>query len=197
MRVGLLHLGQSVDFVESITFLRSPVLAILAIAWVFLLRKVSLLARANQLRAASTARSNLASGIRRKGDSLCLVYPNINDNVIGVVGFRWQVAACPVWTVRSRETEYLPGAPRVAMLLAQKAEGNQLDHWDAHSARRPAPAWGTGRASLRSPGCLSRRPREWSRQVCASSAAARGPGCQGCAGRLPFVRCGLQAGRRE
>jgi hypothetical protein len=57
MRVGLLHLGQSVDFVVSITFLRSPVLAILAIAWEFLLRKVSLLARANQLRAASTARS--------------------------------------------------------------------------------------------------------------------------------------------
>src|SRR5271157_5533234 len=31
MRVGFLHLGQSVDFVVSITFLRSPVLAILAI----------------------------------------------------------------------------------------------------------------------------------------------------------------------
>jgi len=45
MRVGLLHLGQSVDFVVSI-FLRSPVLAILAIAWVFLLRKVSLLTSA-------------------------------------------------------------------------------------------------------------------------------------------------------
>jgi hypothetical protein len=37
MRVGLLHLGQSVDFVVSITFLRSPVLAILAIDSVFLL----------------------------------------------------------------------------------------------------------------------------------------------------------------
>jgi hypothetical protein len=57
MRVGLLHLGQSVDFVVSITFLRSPVLAILAIAWVFLLRRVSLLTRAKSLRAASTARS--------------------------------------------------------------------------------------------------------------------------------------------
>ena len=31
MRVGLLHFGQSVDFVVSISFLRSPVLAILAI----------------------------------------------------------------------------------------------------------------------------------------------------------------------
>jgi hypothetical protein len=37
MRVGLLHFGQSVDFVVSITFLRSPVLAILAIGRVFLL----------------------------------------------------------------------------------------------------------------------------------------------------------------
>ena len=37
MRVGLLHLGQSVDFVVSITFLRSPVFAILAIGWVDLL----------------------------------------------------------------------------------------------------------------------------------------------------------------
>src|ERR1035438_5579773 len=58
MRVGLLHFGQSVDFVVSITFLRSPVLAILAIgslvspSW-----GVSLLTRANILHAASTARS--------------------------------------------------------------------------------------------------------------------------------------------
>ena len=37
MRVGLLHLGQSVDFVVSITFLRSPVFAILAICGVVLL----------------------------------------------------------------------------------------------------------------------------------------------------------------
>src|ERR1700759_188974 len=37
MRVGLLHLGQSVDFVVSITFLRSPVLAILAIGAMILL----------------------------------------------------------------------------------------------------------------------------------------------------------------
>jgi hypothetical protein len=42
MRVGLLHLGQSVDFVVSITFLRSPVFAILAIGRVFLLLGVSL-----------------------------------------------------------------------------------------------------------------------------------------------------------
>ena len=32
MRVGLLHFGQSVDFVVSIAFLRSPVFAILAIS---------------------------------------------------------------------------------------------------------------------------------------------------------------------
>src|ERR1700758_5850304 len=37
MRVGLLHLGQSVDLVVSIAFLRSPVLAILAIGRMFLL----------------------------------------------------------------------------------------------------------------------------------------------------------------
>ena len=37
MRVGLLHLGQSVDFVVSISFLRSPVFAIFAIGGVFLL----------------------------------------------------------------------------------------------------------------------------------------------------------------
>src|SRR5215469_15844315 len=43
MRVGLLHLGQSVDLVVSITFLRSPVFAILAMVRVFLLRGVSLL----------------------------------------------------------------------------------------------------------------------------------------------------------
>src|ERR1017187_221898 len=42
MRVGLLHLGQSVDFVVSITFLRSPVFAIFAMGRVFLLRGVSL-----------------------------------------------------------------------------------------------------------------------------------------------------------
>jgi hypothetical protein len=42
MRVGLLHLGQSVDFVVSMIFLRSPVFAILAIGRVFLLLGVSL-----------------------------------------------------------------------------------------------------------------------------------------------------------
>src|SRR5208337_5241653 len=42
MRVGFEHLGQSVDFVVSITFLRSPVLAILAMGRGFLLLRVSL-----------------------------------------------------------------------------------------------------------------------------------------------------------
>jgi hypothetical protein len=42
MRVGLLHLGQSVDFVVSITFLRSPVFAIFAMIRVFLLLGLSL-----------------------------------------------------------------------------------------------------------------------------------------------------------
>jgi hypothetical protein len=45
----LLHLGQSVDFVVSIAFLRSPVLAILAIGRVFLLWKLSLHTRAGVL----------------------------------------------------------------------------------------------------------------------------------------------------
>src|SRR5579863_6256549 len=47
MRVGLLHLGQSVDFVVSITFLRSPVFATLAIGRVFLLLGLSLHTRAS------------------------------------------------------------------------------------------------------------------------------------------------------
>src|ERR1035437_5336850 len=42
MRVGFLHLGQSVDFVVSISFLRSPVFAIFAMGRVFLLLGVSL-----------------------------------------------------------------------------------------------------------------------------------------------------------
>src|ERR1017187_4640449 len=42
MRVGFLHLGQSVDFVVSISFLRSPVFAIFAMCRVFLLQGVSL-----------------------------------------------------------------------------------------------------------------------------------------------------------
>ena len=48
MRVGFPHLGQSVDFVVSITFLRSPVFAIFAIGRVFLLRWVSLHSRATE-----------------------------------------------------------------------------------------------------------------------------------------------------
>ena len=59
MRVGLLHLGQSVDFVVSITFLRSPVFAIFAICWVFLLR--GCLCTHPPGRTASTARSGAAS----------------------------------------------------------------------------------------------------------------------------------------
>src|SRR5271165_3276464 len=58
MRVALLHFGQSVDFVVSITFLRSPVFATLAIVRVFLLLGVSLHTRAKPLRAASTSRSH-------------------------------------------------------------------------------------------------------------------------------------------
>src|SRR5580692_6208239 len=54
MRVGLLHFGQSVDFVVSITFLRSPVLAILAIFALLLLLRC--LCSHPPWRTASTAR---------------------------------------------------------------------------------------------------------------------------------------------
>jgi hypothetical protein len=47
MRVGLLHLGQSVDFVVSLIFLRSPVFAILAIGGGSLLLIVSAHIRIN------------------------------------------------------------------------------------------------------------------------------------------------------
>lgn len=46
MRVGLLHLGQSVDLVVSISFLRSPVFAIFAMGLVVLLVGLSLHTRA-------------------------------------------------------------------------------------------------------------------------------------------------------
>src|ERR1019366_2097183 len=49
MRVGFLHLGQSVDFVVSISFLRSPVFAILAIGRVVLLLWVSLHTRTTKV----------------------------------------------------------------------------------------------------------------------------------------------------
>ena len=49
MRVGLLHFGQSVDFVVSITFLRSPVFAIFAIGRVFLLQRGCLCTHAQWL----------------------------------------------------------------------------------------------------------------------------------------------------
>jgi hypothetical protein len=70
MRVGLLHLGQSVDFVVSITFLRSPVLAILAIGRVFLLLWVSLRTRANNARGFNGAAGDTSS----QPDSLPSVY---------------------------------------------------------------------------------------------------------------------------
>src|ERR1035441_9904434 len=57
MRVGLLHFGQSVDFVVSITFLRSPVLAILAIGSLVSPSWGCLCSHAPTSCAASTARS--------------------------------------------------------------------------------------------------------------------------------------------
>lgn len=77
MRVGLLHLGQSVDFVVSITFLRSPVFAIFAMPGVVLLLEVSLLTQA-RLPAASTARYydplDLLTQLQHDHDSLISVY---------------------------------------------------------------------------------------------------------------------------
>src|SRR5581483_1344180 len=78
MRVGLLHLGQSVDFVVSITFLRSPVFAIFAMGRVFLLRRVSLLARAKlcaRLQRRGRLLTSDCNGIAwRQRDSLLSVY---------------------------------------------------------------------------------------------------------------------------
>src|SRR5579859_4361065 len=76
MRVGLLHLGQSVDFVVSITFLRSPVFAIFAMCRVVLLR--GCLCTQSPRRPASTARSWAAFGCNwiawKERDSLGSVY---------------------------------------------------------------------------------------------------------------------------
>src|ERR1700738_80277 len=91
MRVGLLHLGQSVDFVVSITFWRSPVFAIFAMGWLVLLLGLSLHTRTVGVPirqfpglwfdegrvAASTARSWRSArsyGNKRERDSLLPVY---------------------------------------------------------------------------------------------------------------------------
>src|ERR1035437_9719821 len=83
MRVGLLHLGQSVDFVVSITFLRSPVFAILAIGWVFLLLwGVSAHTRNNSARGFNGAvgcSSRFASNDLRELDSLLQVYNRLRQ----------------------------------------------------------------------------------------------------------------------
>src|SRR5579862_2915608 len=71
MRVGLLHLGQSVDFVVSITFLRSPVFAIFAMVRVFLLRGVSLHSRATDY-ARLQRRGHLLPYIEMEGAGLAL-----------------------------------------------------------------------------------------------------------------------------
>jgi hypothetical protein len=62
--VGLLHLGQSVDFVVSITFLRSPVFAIFAMGRVFLLLGLSL-HTSEMSRTASTARPWTSLGMQK------------------------------------------------------------------------------------------------------------------------------------
>jgi hypothetical protein len=85
MRVGLWHLGQSVDFVVSMIFLRSPVFAILAIGWVILLLGLSLHTSdatppaskdrspgTQLLRTASTARLGLFSHIKRNAKEVRL-----------------------------------------------------------------------------------------------------------------------------
>ena len=78
MRVGFEHLGQSVDFVVSITFLRSPVLAILAMGEGFLLLEVSLhaSATADGFNGAVLARLQAQSFVRSERDSLLPVYMN-------------------------------------------------------------------------------------------------------------------------
>src|SRR5208283_140460 len=73
IRVGLLHLGQSVDFVVSITFLRSPVFAIFAIGWVFLLQ------------GGVSAHIRRGGRLQRRG----LVLPNNAMELRGSSGTRW------------------------------------------------------------------------------------------------------------
>jgi hypothetical protein len=96
MRVGLPHLGQSVDFVVSMIFLRSPVFAIFAIGSVFLLQNclcshascsgAQFRLRLGGISAASTARPLLigqgyqtwtASDLPEAQDSLLSVYMSL------------------------------------------------------------------------------------------------------------------------
>src|ERR1700682_4625763 len=91
MRVGLLHLGQSVDLVVSITFWRSPVFAIFAMGCLVLLLGLSLHTRTETV-AASTARSccsALSVGTKRKRDSLGPVYIRPDSSVPGALSSVW------------------------------------------------------------------------------------------------------------
>src|ERR1039458_8499472 len=93
MRVGFLHFGQSVDFVVSISFLRSPVLAILAIGCVFLLLGLSLHTSATADGFNGTvlacSRSNTQSLVGGQRDSLPPVYMKQARSALVRLACRW------------------------------------------------------------------------------------------------------------
>lgn len=107
-RVGLLHLGQSVDLVVSMIFLRSPVFAILAIFGCFSLW-CCLCSRAQRLHTASTPSLHTCRHALREAkaqDSLFSVYMNAGCQVSGRLELPPATAAAD-WTalfatVRSR-----------------------------------------------------------------------------------------------
>src|SRR5512146_1679218 len=151
MRVGLPHLGQSVDFVVSITFLRSPVLAIFAMGRVFLLLGgVSALTR-NAMRAASTARSCAAlqcNEIARKArDSLRLVYMNPAGGFSSAAWFRWpeqmkiQTAQCCPAASQVRCLD----SRRAASLWASAQVSSCRDHAGREEPSNSAPLKGASR----------------------------------------------------
>src|SRR5579871_2015845 len=174
MRVGLLHLGQSVDFVVSMTFLRSPVFAIFAMLEVVLLLGV-VSAHASARRAASTARSLGDRSACKCGsderDSLSPVYMKlISRSVPDRPGWR-RAAAAPLvagWRVDPPAT---PAEMAVLRLSPAASPGGQ------RGCRRAA-VWGNARASW----CLGdsgRHRRGASRRERPRSAAERVPACRG------------------
>src|ERR1700677_4839199 len=160
MRVGLLHLGQSVDFVVSISFLRSPVFAILAIGGVFLLLVLSLHTPAWR-RAASTARPSTQASRQinvrmRTGLANLSLHQWRSKRLMALDSFGWAlpIAAFAAWP---RLPEPSVATRLSAQALLQAAwqppaaslpfENCQEPRRDSLPAADPASAWGTAPAS--------------------------------------------------
>jgi hypothetical protein len=206
MRVGLLHLGQSVDFVVSMTFLRSPVFAIFAIAGVFLLDEVSLLWRFRQfLKSLSHTQSHCAR-LRRRGPSrlprghkhvrrkrrLAASSLPENDLAIGAATDWLQEEAMQAELAAMR----WPGLKRtrmrgpIAWAMVKRPTGQRSSEASrfesypgAHSARRRGSVSGTGPASSRRCERPFRLVTESSRRDCADWGARWEPACPDHAGR--------------